>query len=77
MPAISFVGSCGGTLTVAASIACACLIAATGIELIGAAGRCGGGGGAPAAAGFGGAAGLAAAGFGAAAAENKIQIFQA
>lgn len=53
------------TLTVAASIACACLMAATGMELTGLGGG-GGGGGAPAA----GAAGFE--GGGAAATKNKI-----
>lgn len=65
MPVISFVGSWGGTLTVAASRPWACLIAATGMLVIGccwgdggfAGGAAGGGGGAAgAAAGFGGAA---------------------
>lgn len=50
VPVISFVGSWGGTLTVAASKDWACRIAATGIWLTGAAAGLGGGGGA---AGFG------------------------
>ena len=59
VPVISEVGSAGGSFTVAASIAWACLMAATGIEDIGAWGGGGGGrgGGAAAAGGGGGAEG--------------------
>lgn len=77
VPVISFVGSWGGTLTVAASKDWACRIAATGIWLTGAAAGLGGGGGA---AGFGGAVGVGAAddccgggGGGGGAAKIKIQ----
>lgn len=63
VPVISEVGSAGGSFTVAASIAWACLMAATGIEDIGAWG--GGRGGGSAAAGGGGEGGATSAAGGA------------
>lgn len=56
VPVISWVGSCGGNLTVAASNDWAWRIAATGIELKGVAGLGGGGTGAAAGGGDGAAA---------------------